>query len=277
MNRPHGPLTFAPAGALLLAVACSSVAVADDSKGPVSLFQPQKIQQQAYAAPSRHDAERAARPDRDGRSEPRTGAGNAGKPLYKQSAVVRRVQSSLTELGYDAGPLDGKMGPQTRSAIRDFQEERRQRADGEVTHGLMRAISAALADARSRTASAAAPSEAGESEAAQQDRPASARAADASAGTPRGAAEPEQRSERNTVERAKRQAAPAGGGLIGSAQAATPEEGALDQQERMAVSAQRADGGYGLDDAVAESWIIASELSIALYEEVETRIAAALD
>lgn len=34
---------------------------------------------------------------------------------------VRELQSLLMNLGYDAGGVDGRLGPQTRSAIRDFQ------------------------------------------------------------------------------------------------------------------------------------------------------------
>lgn len=37
---------------------------------------------------------------------------------------VRELQSLLMNLGYDAGGVDGRLGPQTRSAIRDFQRSR---------------------------------------------------------------------------------------------------------------------------------------------------------
>ncbi|MEQ8967972.1 MAG: peptidoglycan-binding domain-containing protein [Azospirillaceae bacterium] len=36
---------------------------------------------------------------------------------------VRRLQSSLDKLGFDPGPVDGVMGPQTRDALNDFQAD----------------------------------------------------------------------------------------------------------------------------------------------------------
>jgi len=45
------------------------------------------------------------RPDMTGRADPE----------------VQRIQFLLRQLGYDPGPIDGRMGPLTRNAIRDFQ------------------------------------------------------------------------------------------------------------------------------------------------------------
>ena len=36
--------------------------------------------------------------------------------------VVRDIQRSLTQLGYDPGPIDGLIGPKTRSAIRQIEQ-----------------------------------------------------------------------------------------------------------------------------------------------------------
>ena len=43
---------------------------------------------------------------------------------------VKQMQSLLNRLGFDAGPPDGKVGPLTRNAIRDFQRSRNLPADG---------------------------------------------------------------------------------------------------------------------------------------------------
>lgn len=43
---------------------------------------------------------------------------------------VKQMQSLLNRLGFDAGPPDGKVGPLTRTAIRDFQRSRGLPADG---------------------------------------------------------------------------------------------------------------------------------------------------
>jgi len=38
------------------------------------------------------------------------------------SATVRHVQEQLSQRGFDPGPIDGRMGPQTRAALRNFQQ-----------------------------------------------------------------------------------------------------------------------------------------------------------
>ena len=44
-------------------------------------------------------------------------------PALCQNQVVRDVQERLTTFGYDLGPVDGVMGPKTRSALMSFQEK----------------------------------------------------------------------------------------------------------------------------------------------------------
>jgi phage tail tape-measure protein len=39
-------------------------------------------------------------------------------------ATVRNAQVALNDNGYDAGPADGRFGPNTRSAVRRFQADR---------------------------------------------------------------------------------------------------------------------------------------------------------
>ena len=46
-----------------------------------------------------------------------------GAPRLGPDATVRSIQQSLHELGYNAGPVDGLMGPRTRSAIMAFQHD----------------------------------------------------------------------------------------------------------------------------------------------------------
>ncbi len=51
--------------------------------------------------------------------------------------LVYKVQNRLLHLGYDPGPLDGRMGPLTRKAIRAFQHTIGKRSSGRITKALL--------------------------------------------------------------------------------------------------------------------------------------------
>ncbi len=57
---------------------------------------------------------------------------------------IRSVQARLTTLGYDPGPVDGMMGPKTRSAIERFQGESGLERTGEPTLGLLERLDKAV-------------------------------------------------------------------------------------------------------------------------------------
>lgn len=50
------------------------------------------------------------------------------------------LQRKLMALGYDPGPVDGKVGPDTRKAIRAFQKSAGKPADGYANHTLLEAV-----------------------------------------------------------------------------------------------------------------------------------------
>jgi peptidoglycan hydrolase-like protein with peptidoglycan-binding domain len=71
---------------------------------------------------------------------------NLGDPLWKKgdkaqasagSDTVRGIQSGLGKLGYDAGPADGRAGPKTRAAIRQYQERNQLLVDGQASDALL--------------------------------------------------------------------------------------------------------------------------------------------
>ena len=62
------------------------------------------------------------------------------------------VQRSLASLGFDVGPADGKFGPRTRGAIRDYQAANGTQVTGFLTRGEVDALVAAVADAERREA-----------------------------------------------------------------------------------------------------------------------------
>ncbi|MEW6101601.1 MAG: peptidoglycan-binding protein [Candidatus Omnitrophota bacterium] len=50
----------------------------------------------------------------------------------KSRPNIRQIQIALGNAGYDPGPIDGKMGKQTRQAIKDFQRANNLKVDGKV-------------------------------------------------------------------------------------------------------------------------------------------------
>jgi peptidoglycan hydrolase-like protein with peptidoglycan-binding domain len=71
---------------------------------------------------------------------------NLGEPAWKKSGdkaqasagndTVRNIQTGLGKLGYDPGPADGKAGPKTRAAIRQYQERNQLLVDGQPSDAL---------------------------------------------------------------------------------------------------------------------------------------------
>ena len=56
------------------------------------------------------------------------------------SADVQRAQQTLQDEGYDPGPVDGKMGPQTRKAVKKFQHAKNFKATGHLDHRTTEAL-----------------------------------------------------------------------------------------------------------------------------------------
>jgi peptidoglycan hydrolase-like protein with peptidoglycan-binding domain len=62
------------------------------------------------------------------------------KELHKKKAIgevkshpnIKQIQTALTNAGYNPGPIDGRMGRQTRVAIKAFQKANNLKEDGRV-------------------------------------------------------------------------------------------------------------------------------------------------
>lgn len=59
---------------------------------------------------------------------------------FTSDSLVQQIQRLLTRRGYKPGPIDGMMGHRTREAIRQFQQERNLRVDGEPSIALLAAL-----------------------------------------------------------------------------------------------------------------------------------------
>jgi peptidoglycan hydrolase-like protein with peptidoglycan-binding domain len=60
-------------------------------------------------------------------------------PQFSPSAI-RQVQTALTLLGYDAGPIDGSMGTKTIAAIKGFQQHSGLQVNGRIDTNLLRRL-----------------------------------------------------------------------------------------------------------------------------------------
>lgn len=73
-----------------------------------------------------------------------------GVSAMAQSADVRDAQTTLQELGYEPGPADGLMGPNTAAALRGFQRDQGLAETGELTAETLRALGSAVANSAPR-------------------------------------------------------------------------------------------------------------------------------
>ena len=57
-------------------------------------------------------------------------AANRGATSTVDPATVREVQDGLAQRGYDVGPVDGRLGPRTKAAIREYEQQNGLPVDG---------------------------------------------------------------------------------------------------------------------------------------------------
>lgn len=60
--------------------------------------------------------------------------------MQKDPQWVRQVQQKLQDQGYDVGSIDGKWGPKSSAALREFQQAQGMQADGRLSHDAVTAL-----------------------------------------------------------------------------------------------------------------------------------------
>ncbi len=69
-----------------------------------------------------------------------SGASSRGSGYAQNRNSTRQIQQALAQRGYNPGPTDGVMGPQTRSAITQFQRDNNMQATGRADAQLANAL-----------------------------------------------------------------------------------------------------------------------------------------
>ena len=72
---------------------------------------------------------------------------------YTQPAQIRQAQMELNKRGFNAGPQDGVWGPETESAIREFQRSRGLEVTGRLNDRTMKELGVAERSREQRTTS----------------------------------------------------------------------------------------------------------------------------
>jgi len=75
-----------------------------------------------------------------------SGTGSSAQPAQK--FTVRQIQRALASAGFYKGTIDGKEGPKTKMAVREFQRAQGLKVDGVVGSSTRRALARYLEPAR---------------------------------------------------------------------------------------------------------------------------------
>lgn len=74
-----------------------------------------------------------------------------------RTAEVRSTQQALKDKGFDPGPIDGKMGPRTAAALRDYQKAEKLSATGRMDEQTMASLGVSPTPSASPSTSATSP------------------------------------------------------------------------------------------------------------------------
>lgn len=100
---------------------------------PLPTIQIEPIQPQEELAAINAGATQATAPDLAATLAPAQSAMETGSAQpTEESARVREIQLALRAAGFDPGSADGRLGPRTRTAVREFQQANGLEADGKV-------------------------------------------------------------------------------------------------------------------------------------------------
>jgi peptidoglycan hydrolase-like protein with peptidoglycan-binding domain len=78
--------------------------------------------------------------DQKQKQEPQAQSGQSAQAQSQSPELVKQAQEKLSAAGHDAGAADGKMGPKTQAALKEFQQSKGLQASGQLDQKTVAAL-----------------------------------------------------------------------------------------------------------------------------------------
>jgi len=139
-----------------------------------------KLAQLAVAVAAAFSLSAIAAGDQKQKQEPQAQSGQSTPAQSQSPELVKQAQEKLSAAGHDAGTADGKMGPKTQAALKEFQQSKGLQASGQLDQKTVTALGVSSSGSSSsagastdKSSSAGASSDKSASGGASSDKPAS--------------------------------------------------------------------------------------------------------
>jgi peptidoglycan hydrolase-like protein with peptidoglycan-binding domain len=104
-----------------------------------------KLAQLAVAVAAAFSLSAMAAGDQKQKQEPQAQSGpstqaQSGQQASQSPELVKQAQEKLSAAGHDAGTADGKMGPKTQAALKEFQQSKGLQASGQLDQKTVAAL-----------------------------------------------------------------------------------------------------------------------------------------
>ena len=137
-----------------------------------------KLAQLAVAVAAAFSLSALAAGEQEQKQEPQAqGSGQSTQSQSSQQAssqtpeLVKQAQEKLSSAGHDAGPADGKMGPKTQAALKEFQQSKGLQASGQLDQKTAAALGVSSGGSASSGASSDKSASSGASSAKSSEKP----------------------------------------------------------------------------------------------------------
>jgi peptidoglycan hydrolase-like protein with peptidoglycan-binding domain len=99
-----------------------------------------KLVQLAVAVAAAFSLSAMAAGDQKQKQEPQAQSGQSAQAQSQSPELVKQAQEKLSAAGHDAGAADGKMGPKTQAALKEFQQSKGLQASGQLDQKTVAAL-----------------------------------------------------------------------------------------------------------------------------------------